>query len=471
MGLLIKGGTIVNAEGQFRGDVWVDDDGIIRQIGADLEKVRLTGSKADRVVDASGQLVFPGGIDAHTHMELPFMGTTSADSFETGTVAGAVGGTTGIIDFVIPSKKQSNLDALGQWNEKAHGRAVFDYAFHMAIVEWTDRTAEEMAEIVRRGITSFKTFTAYKGALMLDDRELFNVMLQARDLRSIVTVHAVNGDVLSTLAERFAKEGKLSPAYHPRCQPPEAEGEATHRAIQLARIAGIPLYVVHVTCDDALQQIHRANGEGIEIYAETCIQYLLLDDSLYEKPNFEGAKFVLSPPLRKPQDQKALWEGIQRGHVHTLATDHCPFHFESQKTMGREDFRKIPNGLPGVEERISLLYTFGVAEGKISMSQLVDVCSTRVAKIFNMYPRKGTVTVGADADLVVYDPAWEGTFSAKTHKSKVDYSCYEGWKRKGRPSHVFVRGHLIAKDGEFVGERGFGRFVERGQYRAGYKAS
>ncbi|HVY62555.1 MAG TPA: dihydropyrimidinase [Planctomycetota bacterium] len=464
MGLLIKGGTVVNSEGQYRADVWVDDDGVIQQIGHDLEKVRLTGSKADRVVDASGQFVFPGGIDAHTHMELPFMGTTSADNFENGTVAGCVGGTTGIIDFVIPSKGQSNLDALGQWNEKAGGKAVSDYAFHMAIVEWTNKTAEEMEEVARRGITSFKTFTAYKGALMLDDRELFNVMLKARDLKSIVTVHAVNGDVLSTLAERFAKEGKLSPAYHPKCQPPEAEGEATFRAIQLARIAGIPLYVVHVTCDDALQQIHRANGEGTEIYAETCIQYLLLDDSLYEKPDFEGAKYVLSPPLRKKQDQVALWEGIQRGHVHTLATDHCPFHFESQKTMGKEDFRKIPNGLPGVEERISLLYTYGVAEGKITWSQLVDVCSTRPAKIFNMYPKKGAVAVGADADLVVFDPAWESTFSAKTHKSKVDYSCYEGWKRKGRPSHVFVRGRLVAKDGEFCGERGFGRFVERSRY-------
>jgi dihydropyrimidinase len=464
MGLLIKNGTVVNAEGEFKADIYVGDDGTIAEIGRGLEKVRLTGPGADTVVDASGQYVFPGGIDAHTHMELPFMGTTSADNFETGTIAGVVGGTTGIIDFVIPAKKQGLLDALGQWDEKARGRAVADYAFHMAVVDWMDDTAAEMAECVRRGITSFKTFTAYKGALMLDDRELFNVMLAARELRSIVTVHAVNGDVLATLAERFAKEGRLSPAYHPRCQPPEAEGEATFRAIQLARIAGIPLYVVHVTCDDALEQIHRANGEGTEVYAETCIQYLLLDDSLYELPDFEGAKYVLSPPLRKKEDQLALWKGIQRGHVHTLATDHCPFMFSNQKTMGKDDFRKIPNGLPGIEERISLLFTYGVAEGRITMSQLVDVCSTRPARIFNMYPKKGAVAVGADADLVVYDPSWEATFSAATHKSKVDYSCYEGWKRRGRPSHVFVRGRLVAKDGEFVGERGFGRFVERGRY-------
>jgi len=322
-----------------------------------------------------------------------------------------------------------------------------------------------MAEVVRCGITSFKTFTAYKGALMLDDAELFRVMLEARELGGLVTVHAVNGEVLSTLAERFAKEGKLSPAYHPRCQPPEAEGEATHRAIQLARIAGIPLYVVHVTCDDALEAIHRANGQGVEIYAETCIQYLLLDDSLYEQPDFEGAKYVLSPPLRKKEDQAALWSGIKRGHVHTLATDHCPFHFESQKTMGKDDFRKIPNGLPGIEERISLLYTYGVAEGRITLPQLVDVCATRPARIFNMYPKKGAIAVGADADIVVYDPAWGGSFSAKTHKSKVDYSCYEGWSRRGRPSHVFVRGRLVAKDGEFCGERGFGRFIARQGYR------
>jgi dihydropyrimidinase len=464
MGLLIKHGTVVNAEGEFKADVYVDDAGVIRDIGSDLERARTSGADRDTVVDAEGQYVIPGGIDAHTHMELPFMGTTSADNFEHGTIAGCVGGTTGIIDFVIPAKKQGLLDALGQWDHKARGRAVADYAFHMAVVDWDDRTAADMAEVARRGITSFKTFTAYKGALMLDDRELFNVMLQARALKGIVTVHAVNGDVLATLAEKFAKEGKLSPSYHPQCQPPEIEGEATFRAIQLARVAGIPLYVVHVTCDDALEQIHRANGEGTEVYAETCIQYLLLDDSLYDLPNFEGAKYVLSPPLRKKHDQNALWNGICRGHVHTLATDHCPFMFESQKTMGKEDFRKIPNGLPGVEERISLLYTYGVARGKITMSQLVDVCSTRVARIFNMTPKKGQIAVGADADIVVYDPRWEGSFSAKTHKSKVDYSCYEGWQRKGRPSHVFVRGKLVAKDGEFVGERGFGKFVERRAY-------
>ena len=465
MGLLIKNGTVVNADGEFKADVYVDDAGTIRDIGTDLEKVRVTGRGRDTVVDASGQYVFPGGIDAHTHMELPFMGTTSADNFENGTIAGVCGGTTGIIDFVIPVKKQGLLDALGQWDEKARGKAVADYAFHMAVVDWNEQIAREIPEVVRRGISSFKTFTAYKGALMLDDEQLFRVMLAAREEKSIVTIHAVNGDVLATLAERFAKEGKLSPAYHPQCQPPEAEGEATFRAIQLSRIAGIPLYVVHVTCDDSLTQIHRANGEGTEVYAETCIQYLLLDDSLYEKPNFEGAKYVLSPPLRKKEDQEALWKGIQRGHVHTLATDHCPFHFGSQKTMGKDDFRKIPNGLPGVEERISLLYTYGVAEGKISWSQLVDVCSTRPAQIFNMYPKKGAVAVGADADLVVYDPSYETTFSAKTHKSKVDYSCYEGWKRRGRPSHVFVRGKLVARDGEFVGERGFGKFVERPRYK------
>ncbi len=464
MGLLIKNGTVVTAEGEFGADIYVDDDGIIRDIGTNLERVRLTGPEKDRIVDASGQYVFPGGIDAHTHMELPFMGTVSADNFETGTIAGCCGGTTGIVDFVIPAKKQRLLDALAQWDEKARGKAVSDYAFHMAVTDWMNETADEMAECVRRGITSFKTFTAYKGALMLDDEQLFRVMLRARELRSIVTVHAVNGDVLATLAERFAREGKLSPAYHPKCQPPEAEGEATHRAIQLARIAGIPLYVVHVTCDDALSHIHRANGEGVEVYAETCIQYLLLDESLYELPDFEGAKYVLSPPLRAKRHQDALWKGIQRGHVHTLATDHCPFHFATQKTMGKSDFRKIPNGLPGIEERIALLYTYGVLEGKITMSQLVDVCSTRPAKIFNMYPRKGAIAVGAEADLVVWDPTYEGTWSAKTHKSKVDYSCYEGWRRRGRPSHVFVRGRLVVRDGEFVGERGFGRFIERGTY-------
>ncbi len=461
MGLLIKGGTIVNAEGEFRADVYVDDDGLIRDLGRDLAKAKA----ADQVVDARGQYVFPGAIDAHTHMELPFMGTTSADNFEDGTIAGAVGGTTGIVDFVSPTKRQTLHDALNQWNEKAIGRAVFDFAFHMAVVDWNETIAREIPEMVKLGIPSFKTFTAYKGALMLDDEQLFRVMLAARDAGGIVTVHAVNGDVLATLAERFVKEGKVSPAYHPRCQPPEAEGEATFRAIQLSRIAGIPLYVVHVTCNDSLARIHEAQGEGTEVYAETCIQYLLLDDSLYEQPGFEGAKYVLSPPLRKKEDQDALWKGIQRGYVSTLATDHCPFHFDGQKDMGKEDFRKIPNGLPGIEERVALLYTYGVLSGRIPMSKLVEVCSTNPARIFGLYPKKGAVAVGSDADLVIWDPGYEGTFSARTHKSKVDYSCYEGWKRRGRPSHVFVRGRLIARDGEFVGERGFGRFLPRPAYR------
>jgi dihydropyrimidinase len=463
MGVLVKGGTVVNAEGQFVADVYVDDDGIIRRLGAELPREKST----DEIVDARGQYVFPGGIDAHTHMELPFMGTTSADDFERGTVAGCAGGTTGIIDFVIPAKKQTLHDALGQWNKKAAGKAVSDYAFHMAVVDWNDTIAREIPEIAAKGITSFKTFTAYKGALMLDDEQLFRVMLAAREVGGIVTIHAVNGDVLATLADRFVKEGKVSPSYHPQCQPPEAEGEATYRAIQLSRIAGIPLYVVHVTCDASLSNIHRAQGEGTEVYAETCIQYLLLDDSLYDLPDFQGAKYVLSPPLRKKEDQRALWAGIQRGYVATLATDHCPFHFDGQKDMGKGDFRKIPNGLPGIEERISLLYTYGVAEGKISMSKLVDICSTSPARIFGLYPKKGAVAVGSDADLVVYDPTFETTFSARTHASKVDYSCYEGWKRRGRPSHVYVRGRLVARDGKFCGDAGFGRFLERPPFRRG----
>ncbi len=462
MGLLIRGGTVVNSDGAFRADVYADDAGVIRAVGVDLEP---RGS-ADQVVDAGGLYVLPGAIDPHTHVALPFMGTVSCDDWFDATAAGCVGGTTTIFDFVIGSRGEGLIETLDAWMDKARGKAVSDYAYHMAIVDWNERIEREVAEVVARGIPSFKAFTAYKGALMLEDGELFKAMLAIAEAGGILTIHAVNGAVLDALAERFVREGRLGTEVHPLCQPPESEGEATHRAIRLAGLAGLPLYVVHVTCDAALKEIQAANTRGQEVYCETCIQYLLLDDALYSLPDFEGAKYVASPPLRKPSDQEALWQGIARGGVHTLGTDHAPFHFATQKVMGKDDFRKIPNGMPGVEERLSLLYTYGVETGRITLEQLVEVCCTAPARIFGIVDRKGVIRPGNDADIVLYDPHWEGTFSVETQRSTTDYCCYEGWKRKGRPVHVFVRGKQVVRDAVFCGEAGFGRHLERSPRRS-----
>ena len=461
MGLLIRGGTVVTSDAEFRADVYADDDGIIRQVGQGLA----AANASDQVVDADGLYVMPGAIDPHTHIALPFMGSVSVDDWFDGTAAAAVGGTTTVFDFVIGSKGQGLLEVLDPWLQKAEGKAVSDYAFHMALIDWNDQIEQEVPQIIARGINSFKTFTAYKGALMLDDDELFRAMRAVGKASGIMTIHAVNGAVLSAMAEQFAAEGNLGTDYHHRCQPAESEGEATHRAIRLAQIANVPLYVVHTTCDASLKEIQQANIRGQEVYCETCIQYLLLDDSLYALPDFEGAKYVLSPPLRKKSDQAALWEGVERGTVHTMGTDHAPFHFKTQKTMGKDDFRLIPNGMPGVEERLSLLYTHGVATGRISMSKLVDVCCTRPARIFGIADRKGAIVPGNHADIVLYDPAWEGTFSVETQRSLTDYSCYEGWPRKGRPVSVWVRGNQIVKDSSFCGEAGFGEHLLRKPYK------
>lgn len=457
MALLIKNGTVVTAEGEFRADVLCGDDGRIQAVGQDLG----AGTGGDEVFDAAGQYVMPGAIDPHTHIALPFMGSISCDDWADGTIAALTGGTTTVFDFVIGQKGQGLIEALEPWMAKAEGKAACDYAYHMAVIDWNHQIEEEIAEVVRRGIPSFKTFTAYKGALMLEDEELFRCMLEIQKVGGIMTIHAVNGAVLNALADRFVAEGRMGTDVHHLCQPVESEAEANFRAIQLASIAGMPLYVVHTTCEAALRVQQEAVARGQEVYCETCTQYLLLDDSLYSLPDFEGAKVVMSPPLRKKSDQEALWQGIQRGTVHAVGTDHAPFNFAHQKQAGRDDFRKIPNGAPGIEERISLMYTYGVATGKISMSKLVEVCCTRPAQLFGLGGRKGAIQVGADADLVVYDPRWEGTFSVEGHHSKCDYSAYEGWARKGRPSRVWVRGKCVVTDGEFCGELGFGRHLER----------
>lgn len=456
MGTLIKNGEIITASDRFIGDVYCEGGKIVA-VGAGLAKERA----GDVVIDASGQLVFPGGVDAHVHMELPFMGTESSDDFETGTAAGVAGGTTTIIDFVIPSRGQPLLDGLAMWNEKAK-KAVSDYAFHMAVTWFGDRTLDEMAACTREhGIPSFKTFMAYRGAIGVDDPELIQVMEAARGLGALVTVHAEHGDAVVALQRKLLREGKTHPRYHALSRPAPIEGEATGRAILLARMIGEPIYIVHLTCKEALAAVAEARSRGQVVLAETCPQYLLLDDSVYEKPGFECAAYVMSPPIRPKGHQDALWAALASGLIQTVATDHCPFNQVGQKDMGKDDFSKIPNGAAGIEHRLALLWTYGVLEGRIDVHRFVDLFATQPAKIFGLYPRKGSIVPGGDADLVVFDPTGTSTISAKTHHHRCDRSIFEGFEVKGRPSHVIVNGRVQCKDGKLDVERGAGRYLPR----------
>ncbi|WP_437671647.1 dihydropyrimidinase [Sorangium sp. So ce131] len=456
MGILIKNGEIITASDRFVGDVYCEDGKIVA-VGPELAKERA----GDTVIDASGQLVFPGGVDAHVHMELPFMGTESSDDFETGTAAGVAGGTTSIIDFVIPSRGQLLLDGLAMWQEKAK-KAVADYAFHMAVTWFGDETLSEMAVCAREhGIPSFKTFMAYRGAIGVDDPELIQVMEAAKGLGALVTVHAEHGDAVVALQKKLLKEGKTHPRYHAESRPAPIEGEATGRAIMLARMIGEPIYIVHLTCKEALAAVTEARGRGQVVMAETCPQYLLLDDSVYEKPGFEGAAYVMSPPIRPKGHQDALWAALATGLIQTVATDHCPFNQVGQKDMGKDDFSRIPNGAAGIENRLALLWTYGVLEGRIDVHRFVDLFSTQPAKIFGLYPRKGSIVPGGDADLVVFDPKGTSTISAKTHHHRCDRSIFEGFEVKGRPTHVIVNGRVQFADGKLDVERGAGRYLPR----------
>ncbi|WP_437324273.1 dihydropyrimidinase [Sorangium sp. So ce381] len=456
MGILIKNGEIITASDRFIGDVYCED-GKIAAVGAGLSKERA----GDTVIDASGQLIFPGGVDAHVHMELPFMGTESSDDFETGTAAGVAGGTTSIIDFVIPARGQALLDGLAMWNEKAK-KAVSDYAFHMAVTWFGDDTLDEMAVCTREhGIPSFKTFMAYRGAIGVDDPELIQVMEAAKGLGALVTVHAEHGDAVVALQKKLLKEGKTHPRYHAQSRPAPIEGEATGRAIMLARMIGEPIYIVHLTCKEALAAVAEARSRGQVVMAETCPQYLLLDDSVYEKPGFEGAAYVMSPPIRPKGHQDALWAALSSGLIQTVATDHCPFNQVGQKDMGKDDFSRIPNGAAGIENRLALLWTYGVLEGRIDVHRFVDLFSTQPAKIFGLYPRKGSIVPGGDADLVVFDPKGTSTISAKTHHHRCDRSIFEGFEVKGKPTHVIVNGRVQCADGKLDVERGAGRYLPR----------
>jgi dihydropyrimidinase len=457
MGILIKNGTVVTASERVLADVYCDG-GKVLALGSDLEK----RSAKDQVIDASGQYVFPGAVDPHVHLALPFMGTVSIDDFEAGTACAVAGGTTTVIDFVIPARDRSLLEGLREWEAKSK-IAVADYTYHMAITGWGERTAEEMRIVVQeKGITSFKVFMAYKGAFMLDDGELWQVMKQAARLGAVVTVHAENGDAVVNLQKELLAAGKTAPKYHPVSRPSPVEGEATARALMLARLNGATAYIVHVTCREAVAAIAEAKARGQHCYGETCPQYLLLDDTVFEKPDFEGAVWVMSPPIRPRREghQDALWAHVQDGILSSIGTDFCPFTME-QKRMGLESFTKIPNGGTGIEERLALLYTYGVCEGRISLERMVELISTAPAKIFGLYPRKGSISVGGDADLVVWDPASERTISARTHHSGCDRNIFEGFRVKGKPSYVIVNGRVQFEDGDLKVERGAGRFIKR----------
>jgi len=452
--LLVKGGTIVTATDQYTGDVLVEGEKITA-IGTALTV------PADRVIDATRKYVFPGGIDVHTHLDMPFGGTTSADDFESGTIAAAHGGTTTVVDFAIQYKGQTLHHALEAWAKKAEGKAAIDYGFHMIITELSDQVEQEMDALVRQGVTSFKLFMAYPGVFMLDDASIFRALLRTGKNGGTICMHAENGGVIDVLVKNALAEGNTAPKYHALTRPARAEAEATHRAIALAEIAGVPIYIVHLSASEALEMVTEARDRGLPAYAETCPQYLFLSYENYEEPGFEGAKYVMSPPLRSKETQDRLWRGLAFNDLQAISTDHCPFCMKEQKTLGEGDFSKIPNGAPGIETRMSLVYDGGVRSGRISLNRFVELTSTAPAKIFGLFPRKGTIAPGSDADMVIFDAEKKVRLSAKTLHMKVDYNPYEGREVTGATDTVISRGRVIVDSGRFTGRAGAGSFLKR----------
>src|SRR5712672_3363107 len=452
---LIANGTVVTATDTYAADVAITG-GKITAIGQGLPRENTT-----RVLDAKGKYVLPGGIDVHTHLDMPFGGTTSADDFETGTRAAAFGGTTTLIDFAIQYKGQTLRTAFDTWMQKASGKAVCDYAFHCIITDLADAQLEEMNALVREGVTSFKLFMAYPGVFMLDDASIFKALRTTGKNGGLVCMHAENGGAIDVIVQQALAEGKKAPKYHALSRPTTAEAEAVSRAIALAEMAGAPLYIVHLSCNEALEKVREARDRGLPVYAETCPQYLYLSLENMDAPGFEGAKYVFTPPLREKWNQEKLWNGLKRDHLQVVSTDHCPFCFKEQKELGKDDFTKIPNGGPGIEHRLSLIYTGGVHGKRLSPNRFVEIVSTAPAKLFGLYPRKGTIAVGSDADVVIFDPNHEETISAKTHHMRVDYSMFEGIHTKGAPRTVLSRGRTVIDARKFVGRPGAGQFLRR----------
>jgi dihydropyrimidinase len=455
MSILIKNGRIVTASESYIADLYIEDEQIVT-IGRDL------GYKADKTIDAKDKLIFPGGIDPHVHLDMPFMGTYSSDNYETGTRAALHGGTTMIIDFILQTQGDSLHNALKTWQEKSNGNAVGDYSYHMAVTDFNDDVAKEVVQMIEEeGISSFKTFMAYKGVLMIDDGQMVRLMKVVKKHGGLVTVHATNGDMIDSLIAQNRAEGNLSPLYHYLSQPEVTEAEASARFTDMLHYTGCPGYIVHMTCEGALNAVRKATQRNQKVFVETCIQYLILDASLYEN-DFEGAKWVMSPPLREKKDQQALWSGINQGLIQVVGTDHCPFKWD-QKKMGKDDFSKIPNGHPAIEHRLEILFSEGVKKGKISLTKFVELSSTNAAKIFGIYPKKGTIAIGSDADIVVFDPNKEHMISVETHHMNCDYSSYEGQKVTGKTETVILRGEIAIENDACLLKPGFGKFIKRGK--------
>jgi dihydropyrimidinase len=458
MPLLIKSGRIITATDDYQADIYCQGETISRiEPGIDPK----TLPPGTEVVDAAGKYVFPGFIDPHVHIHLPFMGTYAADDYASASKAALAGGTTTLIEMICPGPTDAPFEAFELWRSKAAGLAAVDYTFHMSVVRFEEHVREQFRKIVASGVASFKVFLAYKGALNLSDEHLFAAMKLAKDLGVIITAHCENADAIDALQQALLAAGKTGPEWHGPSRPPAVEADGVHHLCTFAELLGTHVYTVHTSCDAAVREALAARYRGVNVWIESVIPHFMLDETYAEQPGFEGAKYVMSPPLRAKANQEVLWNGVKSRAISTIATDHAPFSFRGQKDMGRDAFTKIPNGIPSVQERVDLVHTYGVSMERMSLHTMVDACSTQAARLFGLYPRKGAIRVGSDADLVVYDPAYRDTFSRKRSYSKVDYNAYEGWERLGRPSVVTVRGAIQVKDGEFVGTIGRGLFLAR----------